>query len=112
MGNRAGRTECFRHNWDLHLSLSPKMYLNQSTVLTITGAKAVFLLYSPSEGESVTDYLLGLVGGGGYFFNPQFSIGVEAQLNFSISNENSIRFGNPDKTNINTAAAIYASIYF
>lgn len=50
--------------------------------------------------------------GGDYFLSPQFSLGVEAQFNFTISHENSQRFGNPDGTSFNTATAVNAAFYF
>lgn len=66
----------------------------------------------PKGGTSTTDGLAGLSAGGEYFFNKHFSMGIEAQLNFTFSDKFSARFGNPGGTNINTATLVYASIYF
>ncbi|MCK4462246.1 MAG: hypothetical protein KAW46_10605 [candidate division Zixibacteria bacterium] len=41
-----------------------------------------------------------------------FSVGVEAQVNAVFSDEHSYLFGNPNGTNINTAAAVMATFYF
>jgi hypothetical protein len=66
----------------------------------------------PKTGTSTTDGIAGLLAGGEYFFNEHFSMGVEAQLNFTFSDKNSGRFGNPGGTNINTGTLVYASVYF
>ncbi|MBO6534682.1 MAG: hypothetical protein JJ966_00580 [Balneolaceae bacterium] len=66
----------------------------------------------PKEGDTITDFVVGLGYGGEYFFNPNFSIGIELQGNASISDEGSFRFGNPGNVNFNTATLISASIYF
>ncbi len=50
--------------------------------------------------------------GGEYFFSSSFSVGIEAQLNLTFSDKNSVRFANPGGTNLNTGSVIYASIYF
>lgn len=46
------------------------------------------------------------------FLVPSFSLGVEAQLNATFSDDNSARFGNPGNLNLNTAAAVTATVYF
>lgn len=97
---------------EFNISLSPKFYFGNSNVKPFLGIRGAMLLLTPNEGDSITDYLLGILGGGEYFFTDQFSVGIEAQLNMSISNELSLRFGNPDQTNINTATNIFMSIYF
>ncbi len=66
----------------------------------------------PKTGTGTTDGIAGILAGGEYFFNKHFSIGVEAQLNFTFSDKNSARFGNPGGTNINTGTLVYASVYF
>lgn len=50
--------------------------------------------------------------GAEYFFDDQLSLGIEAQLNFSKSADNSGRFGNPGGLNANTATMLFATIYF
>ena len=39
-------------------------------------------------------------------------IAVEAQVNVTVSSEDSFRFGNPGGTNINTPTGIFAAFYF
>lgn len=103
----------FGNNYtELHLSIAPKIYLTQGVVKPFLGGRAVYLNSTPEKGEAVTDYLVGLLAGGEYFIDEQFSFGIETQLNFSISDIKSLRFGNPDEVNINTATIIFLSIYF
>ena len=98
---------------DLRLGLLDRIYLNViENLKPFLGGRAGVLMSFPDDGEEVTDYVFGLLGGGEYFFSDNFSVGVEAQLNLSLSDDNSGRFGNPGGTNINTATAIFASIYF
>jgi len=98
---------------DLHLGIFDRVYLNvEKDIKPYIGARAGVLLLMPKEGDTVTDYIAGIMGGGEYFFSDNFSAGVEAQLNFTISDENSTRFGNPDETNINTASVIFVTVYF
>jgi hypothetical protein len=59
-----------------------------------------------------TDYIVGAAIGVEYFFNKNFSIGIEPQLNMSVSDDESDRFGNPGGTNINTGTMLTANIYF
>lgn len=67
---------------------------------------------APSEGENTIDFLLGTGIGADYFPHEKVSLGVEAQLNLSINDSNSSRFGNPGGVGLNTAAVIALSIYF
>lgn len=98
---------------DLRLGLLDRIYFNTTKSLKpFLGLRAGVLFSLPDGGDNATDYIIGLLGGGEYFFSKNFSVGVEAQLNMSISDENSNRFGNPGGTNINTATAIFATIYF
>lgn len=59
---------------------------------------------SPEFGDDVTNFLVGINGGGEYFLNTHFSMGVEAQLNFLIRDNNDDR--------ISTGAAITGTYYF
>jgi hypothetical protein len=70
------------------------------------------LLASPEKGDGTFDMILGPLVGGEYFLRNKFSVGVEAQLNISKSDENSYRYNNPDGTNINMATAVMATFYF
>lgn len=104
---------------DIGLGFVSRFYLKDDVVRPFLGGRIGLLLFSPkksgsgqNEPTNITDYLLGILAGGEYFFNEGFSIGVEAQLNATFSDENSSRFGNPGGTNFNTGAAVFATVYF
>ena len=97
---------------DYSICLIPHFYLNRNKVSPYIGARAGVLISSPKFNNSTTDYILGLCSGGEYFIDEHFSFGVEAQLNASISDKNSNRFGNPGGMTINTGMAIFGTIYF
>ena len=98
---------------DLRLGLLDRIYFNATkTIKPFLGLRAGILLSLPKGNDNATDYIIGLLGGGEYFFSKNFSVGVEAQLNMSISDDNSSRFGNPGGINVNTATAIFATIFF
>lgn len=98
---------------DLRIGLLDRIFFNATeNIKPFIGLRAGALFTMPDEGDTVTDYIVGVLGGGEYFFSDNFSVGVEAQLNMSISDEESGRFGNPGGTNINTATALFATVYF
>ncbi len=97
---------------DLHIGLVPKIYFSRNKVSPFISFRVAVLNAIPSVGEGTTDWLLGLSIGGEYFFDENFSIGIESQLNYTMSDKKSTRFGNPGKNNLNTATALFASIYF
>lgn len=104
---------------DIGLGVVTRFYLNDSKVKPFLGGRAGVMIFSPStqkgsslDPESTTDFVLGFLAGGEYFLDEGFSFGVEAQLNASVSDKNSSRFGNPDGFNINTGAAVFATVYF
>jgi hypothetical protein len=97
---------------NISLGIVPRFYLRKERIATYVGARAGVLLTSPAEGESTTDILVGGSLGGEYYLDPRFCLGVEAQLNATINDERSATFGNPGNININTAAAVFATVYF
>jgi hypothetical protein len=100
---------------DLHLGIAPRFYLSRNKVSPYYGLQVAMLKTIPSSGSGVTsttDWLAGFTFGGEYFLDNHLSFGVEAQGNFTFSDPNSSRFGNPGKTNFNTAAAVFATVYF
>jgi len=97
---------------DIHIGLVPRFFLHKDKVAPYIGGRVGLLIASPKNGESTTDVITGLAFGGEYFLDEHFSLGVESQLNITVSAEKSTRFGNPGKTNINTAASVFATIYF
>lgn len=98
---------------DLGIGIAPRFYLNMDTVAPYVGGRVgAFFNLPTGNAQETTDWLLGLALGGEYFFHSKFSVGVEAQANFTISDDLSGRFGNPGGLSLNTATAIFASIYF
>jgi len=98
---------------DLSLGLNPKFYLSETVeavpFVSVRGG-AVFGI--PNSGDTIIDFIFGAGFGGEYFFKPKFSVGIELQGNFTISDEGSLRFGNPGNVNFNTATSLTTSIYF
>lgn len=94
------------------IGVAPRLYVNTDPVGAYVGVRAGVLLTSPDEGSSTTDIVVGGTFGGEYFLSSSFSLGVESQLNLTISDKESTRFGNPGRMNLNTGAAAYATIYF
>ncbi len=90
----------------------PRIYFKKRKLSPFLGGRFAVLIASPKDLDSTTDIVFGFGGGGEYFFDNHFSVGVEAQFNVSVSDEESGRFGNPGRTNMNTASAIFATIYF
>lgn len=104
---------------DLHLGLAARFYSKSEGFSPYVGVSAGIATYFPyEEGETTIeteayhDFIFGLNFGAEYFFGENFSIGVEAQGNFTVSDEISWRFGNPGGTNFNLATALRASVYF
>jgi hypothetical protein len=98
---------------DVGIGIVPRFYLQMDKVAPYVGGRAGAFLGLPSgSAEDTTDWLLGLAFGGEYFLNPKFSVGVEAQANCTISDDLSDRFGNPGGLSLNTATAVFASVYF
>lgn len=98
---------------DLSVGLVPKFYLSEpvdAVPFVATRFGAIFGI--PNSGDTIIDFVLGAGFGGEYFFKPKFSVGIELQGNFTISDEGSFRFGNPGNVNFNTATALTASIFF
>ncbi|MDX9773805.1 MAG: hypothetical protein RBT02_10375 [Bacteroidales bacterium] len=100
---------------DIILGLSTKAFLrDRDKVCPYWGLKAGVCYYNPdaSGTSNQIDFVLGGAVGVEYFFNQNFSIGIEPQLNFTLSDDESDRFGNPGGTGINTATMLTANIYF
>ena len=99
------------------IGIVPKYYFKTEQVAPYAGLRAGAIFYNPADKNEInvtktTDILVGGAFGADYFFFEKFSIGVELQGNFTISDENSFRFGNPGNVNFNTAAAVLVSVYF
>ena len=98
---------------DLTLGMALKNYFRETTgAVPFASLRAGTIAGIPKDGDTIYDFIFGAGFGGEYFFDPQFSLGIEIQGNLSISDEGSFRFGNPGEMNFNTATALTASIYF
>lgn len=102
---------------DFSIGLAPRFYFRNDKIAPYLGFKGGILVNIPYEENEVDrekkiDYLLGIAFGGEYFLDEKFSLGVEAQGNFTKSDEDSYRFGNPKGINFNTATMIIATFYF
>jgi len=96
---------------DLGFGIAFRFYHNINKIYPYFGARLGVLVLSPKDQDSVTDFLSGVILGGEYFLYPQFSLGIEAQVNATFSNDESSRFGNPGGMNINTGSVIIANHY-
>jgi hypothetical protein len=103
---------------DLRAGLAARFYRRVAEVSPYFAVRGGVLFFSPAELEdgpeldSVVDFLVGGAFGAEAFLLPAFSLGVEAQLNATFSGEESARFGNPGNVNVNTGAAVTATVYF
>lgn len=104
--------------FDVRLGVAARFYQRVGQIAPYGGLRAGLLFFSPAENEfgpdpeSTMDFLIGVMYGAEAFLLPQFSLGVEAQLNATKSAEASMRFGNPGNLNLNTGAAVTATVYF
>ena len=102
---------------EIVFGLAPRYYFRTEKVAPYIGLNGGVAYFAPSkknlvDKNSTTDIFGGLAVGADYFFTEKFSIGVEAQGNFTKSGLKSYRFGNPDGWNFNTATMVIATIYF
>jgi len=87
---------------DLGFGATLRFNLRQERVTPYFGVRALGYFFSPDNGDGTTDFLFGPVFGGEFFLDEGFSLSVESQLNVTVSDEASGRFGNPDGTTIST----------
>lgn len=97
---------------DIGFGMALRYNLLKGDAVPYLGGRAGMFILSPNVGNSINDYVFGPFVGGEYFIDKHFSFSVEAQLNITKSDKNSLRFGNPDGTNFNTATLAMASFYF
>lgn len=89
----------------INFGVTPRFYRNMgSNFASYLGARGIFQHTSPEIGADDTDLLLGATGGGEYFLDEHFSLGVEGQLNFLINDNGNDLFS--------TGAAIMGTYYF
>ena len=101
---------------DLSIGLAPRFLLRTEKLCPYIGLKFGALINVPSSENSINlgtqiDILTGIAFGAEYFLADKFSVGIEAQGNFVISDKQSYRFGNPDGKNFNTATVVMFTIY-
>lgn len=99
----------FNHQTDsftsINVGVAPRFYQSLgSDFASYIGARGMLQHTSPEVGEEDTDLLLGGTGGGEYFLDEHFSMGVEGQLNL-LFNDNS-------DNALSTGAAIIGTYYF
>ncbi len=97
---------------ELQIGFLPKFFLSKKKVSPYIGFLAGVIIAMPEEEDSVTDIVLGISVGAEYFITRHFSVSIDAQLNGTISDDNSNRFGNPGKLNLNTGTGFTGTIYF
>jgi len=97
---------------DIRLGIVPRFFFSRDKVAPYIGGRIGLMWRNSNTGWSEPDWLIGGAFGGEYFVDQHFSLGIESQVNLTISNTNSSRFGNPGKKNINTATAFFATVYF
>ncbi|MBK7213429.1 MAG: hypothetical protein IPH88_09095 [Bacteroidales bacterium] len=102
---------------DLGIGVSPRYYFKTDKLCPYLGVKLGTVLNFPSSKNQVddktkVDLIGGLNFGAEYFIAEKLSLGIEAQGNFTKSDKNSNRFGNPDGINFNTGTMLVATIYF
>jgi len=102
---------------DFSIGLIPRFYFKSGKFCPYFGLKAGTAINIPSSDNQVNskttyDFIGGLTFGAEYFIVDFFSVGVEAQGNFTLSSKDSDRFGNPGGVNFNTGTMICATIYF
>ena len=101
---------------EFSFGLAPRFYFNHEKLAPYFGLKVGTIMNFPSSDNDIDakifDILAGLAFGAEYFLTDRLSVGVEAQGNFTISDKDSDRFGNPGGLNFNTATMVSVTIYF
>lgn len=89
----------------INIGVKPRFYRSLgNNFASYIGAQGILQYISPEVGDELTNFLLGATGGGEYFLDEHFSLGVEGQLNFLIRDETENR--------LSTGAAISGTYYF
>ncbi len=97
---------------DIIIGNSVRYYFNRKKLAPYSGARLGALIYIPNNSDTVTDYITGIFFGSEYYIDNNLSVGGELQLNLSLSDKDSNRFGNPDGTIINTGSLLFVTFYF
>ncbi len=97
---------------EIQFALIGRSYFNKNTVAPFIGGRLGTIIYSPSSGDALQDFVVGISGGGEYYISRNFSFGIEGQLNLGIADKNSVRYGNPGGRALSTGTSLFATIYF
>jgi hypothetical protein len=97
---------------EMQFALVGKYYLYESKVAPFLGGRLGTILYTPNKGKALDDYIIGFLGGGEYFFDKNFSFGIQCEFNLGFANKNSVRFDNPGGQAYSTSTALFATVYF
>jgi len=97
---------------DLSLGFSLHTYLKKEKLSPFIGGRLAMFILFPDVGLSRIDFGAGVYFGAEYFFDKNFSVASELQLNAAFSDKLSPRFGLQGGTTINTATSIVFSFYF
>lgn len=89
----------------VNLGVKPRFYRDMgSNFASYFGFQGLLQYTSPDFGDDTTNFLIGANGGGEYFLNSHFSVGVEGQLNLLLRDSAENRLA--------TGAALTGSYYF
>ena len=89
----------------LTLGVKPRFYQSLGNdYASYLGGLLALQLVSPDVGDEITDIQIGVNGGGEYFLDPRFSLGVEGRLNWLLRDNDSNRLA--------TGAAVTGTFYF
>lgn len=89
----------------LNLGVKPRFYRSLGNdFASYFGFQGLLQYTSPEVGDDTTNFLIGANGGGEYFLNSHFSLGVEGQFNFLLRDS--------DDNRVATGAALTGTYYF
>lgn len=89
----------------LNLGINPRFYQSLGdNIGTYIGVQGILQQTSVENGGDRSDFLLGATGGGEYFLDEHFSLGVEGQLNFL--------FEDNGPYSVSTGTALTGTFYF
>ena len=101
---------------DISIGIMPKYYFNTGRFAPYSALRLGAVINQPSSeitsAKSSTDIIAGIAGGAEYFPIPNFSFGVEGQINVTKASDVSSRFGSTGGMTANLATAVTANIYF
>ncbi|MDR8393872.1 hypothetical protein NC796_22150 [Aliifodinibius sp. S!AR15-10] len=89
----------------VNVGIKPRFYRDLgNNFASYVGLQGLIQYTSPEFGDELTDIVIGATGGGEYFLDSHFSLGVEGQLNFL--------FRDNDENRVATGAAVTGTFYF